>query len=159
LTQTQASAAPIFELLAKKGYKIRPELAYYTHPPDAASKSSFSKSSSDIILKMLRQAFRLRQRSILPQVTRSTQNISLLRISQTRTFQTTTRKIYYSVLIAKAVNRSTGSLYDDSDTTFSPRSSPSLNDKVDHFHSELAHLTKCETFGKRRIAGVNSCED
>src|SRR5271154_2844031 len=62
-----------FKDLAKKVHKIRPELAFYTHPhsphlphpPDAASKSSFSKSSSDIILKMLRQAFRLRQRSIL----------------------------------------------------------------------------------------------
>jgi hypothetical protein len=113
------------------------------HPPDAASKSSFSKSSSDIILKMLRQAFRLRQRSILQQVTRFTQNISPLRISQTRIFQTTTRKTHHLASIAKAVNRFIGSLYDDNDITFSPRSSPSLNDKVDHFHSELA-VTKSE---------------
>jgi hypothetical protein len=77
--------------LAKKVVKIRPRAHLYTHPPDAVSKSS-----SAIILKMLRQAFRLRQRSILQQVHfPSTYN--------TRTFQITTRKTYHSASDHKVV--------------------------------------------------------
>lgn len=84
----------------KKGCKIRPELTFtLTHPTPLQNplRTSFSKSSPDITLKMLRQAFRLRQRSILQQVHfRSTHNTRTF-----RTLQTMTRKTYHSASIAK----------------------------------------------------------
>jgi hypothetical protein len=102
--------------LAKKVVKIRPRPHLYTHPPDAVSKSS-----SAIILKMLRQAFRLRQRSILQQV-------HFPATYNTRTFHRTTRKTYHSASTAKS----------------SPHFSASLDGKVNNIQSEMA-ATKSAT--------------
>lgn len=59
------------------------------------------KFSQTFSLKMLRQAFGVRQGRTLQRVTRFTQNVSPFCMSKTRTFQTTTCKTHHSTSIAK----------------------------------------------------------
>jgi hypothetical protein len=93
----------------KKARKSGPSSPTLTHPtPLQNPRTSFSKSSRHHFQNPLQTSsskcyvkLSVLERSILQQVTRSTQNISPLHLSQTRTFQTTTRKIHHSASIAK----------------------------------------------------------